>query len=133
VKFKVGLLSRDLLRDTEYNQYTQRQARESILDPSTATKARLLSLNWTKSRVVTGLLTGYNTLRRRLYAMVLRSNLTCRKCRTEEEISVHALCECEALASLRHCTSGSFFLDAEDIMNLIIRTIWNLGKATGLL
>jgi hypothetical protein len=94
VKFKVFLLSRNLLRDTVYNQYTHRQARELILDPNTPTKARLLSFNTTQSRVVTGLLTGNNTLTRHLYVMVLSNNSTCRKCGTEEETSVHTLCEC---------------------------------------
>jgi hypothetical protein len=36
-------------------------------------------------------------------------------CGTEEETSVHILCECEVLASLRHAYLGSFFLDPEDI------------------
>jgi hypothetical protein len=53
--------------------------------------------------VVIGLLTGYNTLRRHLYVMVLSDNLTCRKCGTEGGTSVHILCECEALAQT--CTS----------------------------
>jgi hypothetical protein len=70
VKFKVGLLSRNLLRDTDCNKYIQRQARELISGPSTATNDRL-SFNRTQSRVVTGLLTGHNTLRRHLYVMGL--------------------------------------------------------------
>jgi len=37
----------------------------------------------------------------------------------KEETSVHILCECEALASLRHPYLASFFLDPEDIMNLV--------------
>jgi hypothetical protein len=37
-----------------------------------------------------------------------------RKCGTEEEISVHVLCACKALASLRHSCLGPFF-DLEDI------------------
>jgi len=41
--------------------------------------------------------------------MGLVNNLTCRKCGTEEETSVHILCECEALVSLRHAYLGSFF------------------------
>ena len=52
---------------------------------------------------------------------------------TEEETSVHILCECEALASLRHTYLGSFFLDPEDVMNLRMGAIWNFGKGTGLL
>jgi len=70
--------------------------------PDLATRARLLSFNRTQSRVVIGLLTGHNTLRKYLYIIGLSNNPTCRKCGTEEETSVHILCECEALASLIH-------------------------------
>jgi hypothetical protein len=111
---------------------TQRQARKLISGPSPATKARLLSFNAVQSRVVTGLLTGHNTLRRHLYVMGLSNNSTCRKC-TEEETSIHVMCECESLASLRHAFLGSFFLDPEDIMNLSVGAIWNFGKVTGIL
>jgi len=61
----------------------------------------------------------------------LSNNLTCRKCGTEEEISVHILCECEALASLRLTFLGSSFLDAEDIRKQSIEAIWNFAKGTG--
>jgi hypothetical protein len=67
---------------------TQRQARELISGPDLATRARLLPLNRTQSRVVIVLLTGHNTLRRHLYVMGLGNNPTCRKCGTEEETSV---------------------------------------------
>jgi hypothetical protein len=43
---------------------TQRQARELISGPDLATGARFLSFNRTQYRVVIGLLTGHNTLRR---------------------------------------------------------------------
>jgi hypothetical protein len=46
---------------------TQRQARELISDLRLAAETRLLSFNRTQSRVVTGLLTGHNTLRRHLH------------------------------------------------------------------
>ena len=65
--------------------------------------------------------------------MGLSNNPTCRKCGIEEETSVHILCECEALASLRHTHLGSFFLDPEDIRKLSIGAIWNFAKGTGLL
>jgi len=80
-----------------------------------------------------GLLTGHNTLRRHLHIMGLCSDPICRKCRTEEETSVHILCECEALASLRHAYMGSFFLGPEDIRELGMGAIWNFAKGTGLL
>jgi len=57
----------------------------------------------------------------------------CRKCSTEEEISVHILCECEALASLRYAYLLSFFLDPEDIRELGMGAIWNFAKGTGFL
>ena len=96
--------------------------------PIPATKTRLLSPNRTQSRVVTGLLTGYNTLRRHLCVMELSNNPTCRRCGAEEDTSVHILCECEALASFGHAHMCSFFLDPEDTMNLSIGAIWNLAK-----
>jgi len=61
------------------------------------------------------------------------NNPTCRKYGTEEETSVHILCECEALASLRYTHLGSFFLDPESIMNLIIGANWKFAKGRGLL
>jgi len=50
--------------------------------------------------------------------MELTNNPSCRRCGTEEETSVHVLCECEALASLRHAYLGSFFLDPENVRSL---------------
>jgi len=90
-----------------------------------------LSFNRTQTRAVIGLLTGHNTLRRHLHVMRLSNNPTCRKC-TEKETSIHILCECEVLASLRHIYVGSFFLDPEDIKELGVGAIWNFAKGTGL-
>jgi hypothetical protein len=69
-------------------------------------------------------LNGHNTLKRHLYVMELNNNPTC----TEEETSVHILCECEALASLRHAHLGSFFLDPEDIRKLSAGPSGTLAK-----
>jgi len=65
--------------------------------------------------------------------MGLNNNPACRKCGTEEENSVHILCECGALASLRHTHRGSFFLDPEDIRKRSLGAIRNFAKGTGLL
>jgi hypothetical protein len=90
-------------------------------------------VNRTQSRVVIGLLTGHNTLIKYLYIMGLSNNLTCRKCGTEVETSVHILCECKALASLIHTHLGSFFLDPEDLRKFSTGAIWNYDKGMGLL
>jgi hypothetical protein len=50
----------------------------------------------------------------------------------KEETSAYILCECEALASLRHIHLGSFFLEPDDIKSINLGAIWNFGKATGL-
>jgi hypothetical protein len=65
--------------------------------------------------------------------MGLYNDPICRKCVTEEETSVHILCECEALASLGHAYLGSFFLGLEDIRVLGMGAIWNFAKGTELL
>jgi len=65
--------------------------------------------------------------------MALSNNPICKKCSTEEETSVHMLCECEALASLGCTYLGSLFLDPEDIRVLGMGTIWNFAEGTGLL
>ena len=94
---------------------------------------RQLKVNRTQSRVVIGLLTGHNTLRRHLYIMQLSNTSTCRKCGSKEETSAHVLYECEAMTSLRHAHLGYFFMDREDIRKLSIGAIWNFGKGSGLL
>jgi len=63
--------------------------------------------------------------------MGLSNNPTCRN--GAEEETVHILCECEALASLRHSYLGSFFLDPEDIGKLGMGAIWNFAKGAELL
>ena len=83
-------------------------------------------------RVVGGFLTRYDTLRRHLYIMGMSNNPTCRKCSTEEETSVHVLCECETLASLKNAHLGSSFKEREDIRKLSIGAIWTFAKGTGL-
>ena len=107
-----------------------RQAQKLISGPCLGAKARFLSSNRTQSRAVTGLLTGHNTLRRHLHLMVLSDSPLCRRCGVEEETSAHILCECEALASLRHAYLGSF-LDPQDINSISLGAIWNFSKVTG--
>ena len=68
----------------------QRQAQELISGPDLATGARLLSFSRTQTKVVIGLHTGHNTLRRYLCITGLGNNPICR-CGTEDETSVHIL------------------------------------------
>jgi len=91
-----------------------------------------MTFNRIQSRAVTGLLMGRNTLRRHFYLLGLLDSSLCKKWRVGEETSAHILCECEALASLRHAYLGSFFLELEDIRSLGSGAIWNYSKVVGL-
>jgi len=91
-----------------------------------------MTFNRIQSRVVTGLLTVHNTLRRHLYPLGPLDSPLCRKCEVGEETSAHILCECETLASLRHVYwAGSFFLEPEDIWSLDLGAIWDYSKVAG--
>jgi hypothetical protein len=50
----------------------------------------------------------------------------------EEETSAHILCECEALASLRHAYLGSIFMEPRDIMHASMGVIYGYLRAAGL-
>jgi ribonuclease HI len=111
---------------------TMRQAQELISGPNITAKTALMSFNRAQSRVLTGLLTGHNTLRRHLHIMGLLDSHLCRKCGAGEETSAHVLYENEALETLRHIYLGSFFLDPENMRGLSLRAIWNFFRRTGL-
>jgi len=102
---------------------TQRQARELISGPSLGAKPKFPSFNRTQPRVVTGLLTGHNTLRRHLHLLGLMDRPLCRVCGVQEETSAYILCECEALASLRHAHLRSISLEPDDIKNISLGAI----------
>jgi len=63
--------------------------------------------------------------------MGLSDSALCRRCGAQDETSAHTLCDCEALASLRHVYLGSFFLEPEDIKCINLGAIWNFSKETG--
>ena len=64
--------------------------------------------------------------------MGLSDSPSCRRCGAEEETSAHILCECEALASLRHVCLGFFFLEPEDMKCISLGAIRNFSKVMGL-
>jgi hypothetical protein len=96
----------------------QRQAQKMILGPSPTLKTRLLSFNRTQFRVVTGVLTGHNTLKRHLHLMGLSCSSVCTRCGAEEKTSIHVFCECDTLVFHSDAYLGSFFLDPEDVKSI---------------
>jgi hypothetical protein len=55
-----------------------------------------------------------------LYIMGPIDSSLCGSCRAEKETSVHVLCECEAVTTLRHAYLGAFVLDPEDVVGLTL-------------
>jgi hypothetical protein len=104
----------------------------SRADLDIAARTALMSYNRAQSRVVIGILTGHNPLTRHRHTMGLLDSPLCRKYGAGEETSAHVLCECEALATLRHVYLGPFFLDPENVRGLSLRAVWNFYRRTGL-
>ena len=90
---------------------TQRQARELISGPSLGSGAKFMTFNRFQSRVVTGLLTGHNTLRRHLHLLGLHDSPLCRKCGVREETSAHILCV-RGIGLTQTCTPGLLLFGA---------------------
>jgi len=86
--------------------------------PSPTVKIRPLSFSGTKSRFVTGFLTGSNTLRKCLHFIQMIYSSLCRNCEAKEGDSAHVLCECQTLPSVRYAYLGFFFLDPEEVKGL---------------
>jgi hypothetical protein len=80
------------------------QAQELILGPTVTFKTRLLSFNRMQPRVVTGLVTGHNTLRRHLYLTRLTDSPLGRRHGAQEETLAHVL------ATLKTSLPGFLFL-----------------------
>jgi hypothetical protein len=95
-----------------------------ISGPSPTPKTRLLSCNMTQSRVVTGLLTVHNTLRKHLYLMGLTNSPLCRKCGAEEETSAHVLWVW-GCGFIHTCKFGFHFLGPRGLKSLSLGAIWN--------
>jgi hypothetical protein len=93
---------------------------------------RQLSFNRIQSRIVTGLLTGHNTLKRHIYIMGRMGIPLCRRCGEEEKTSANVLCEFEDSSTLRHTYLDSFSLDSKDVRSLSHGAIRKFIKGTGL-
>jgi len=94
---------------------TLRQTRKLISCPSPTAKTRLQSFSRTQSRDVTGLLTGYKTLRRHLYLGGWSTVPYERGEGQRRKISSHVLW---SLGDTHTCIFGSFFLDPKGVRSL---------------
>jgi hypothetical protein len=77
---------------------------------------------WARHAMCESAFIGHSTPRRHLHLIGLSDSPLCRRCGAEDETSAHILCECEALASLRHGYLGSF-LEPENIKSISLGAI----------
>ena len=107
------------------------QVRKVILGPCPTAKSRLVSFNRTQSRVVTGFLTGHNTLRRHLHLMGLSCSPLRRRYGAEEETSIHVLFDCEAPAAFRYAYLGPLFWTQRKLRVYVWGTSGAVAKEQG--
>jgi len=109
---------------------TQKQTRKLISNPSPTEKTRLLSFNRTQTRVVIGLLSGHNTMRRHLYFMGLINSPYVGGVEQRRKPQ-RTFCMKPSLHSDIRTYLGSLLLNPEDVGSLSLEAIWNLRKGTG--
>ncbi|PNF22726.1 hypothetical protein B7P43_G07139 [Cryptotermes secundus] len=95
-----------------------RQAKGLIGGPSTERAKELLKLNRNQLRWVVELLTGYCHFKGHLFKLGLSDSPTCERCQEENETATHILYECEALAYLRLCHLGQYFMEPSDYFDV---------------
>jgi hypothetical protein len=88
-----------------------KQANGFLQGPSVRRTKELLKLNRNQLRWVTGLLTGHFHLKGHLLKMGLMNSPTCERCLEKDESATHILCDCEAIAYLRFCHLGHYFME----------------------
>jgi hypothetical protein len=76
-------------------------------------KEPILQMGSDRNQLV-GLLTGHCHLKGHLFKLGLSDSPTCEKCQEENETATHILCECEALAYLRLCHLGQYFMEPSE-------------------
>lgn len=111
-----------------------RQAKKFIT-PARAKAKKLLELNKSELRILTGLLTGHAPVRYHLKIMGQIDTDTCRYCQVETETTEHVLCDCVALERRRFHHTGKARLTPKEVWitntRAILRLISSLSPALG--
>ena len=109
-----------------------RQAKQFIKEQAPKVTADLLSKDRKSVRAIVGLLTGHCRLNKHMSTIGLTDEALCRICRTEEETSIHVLCQCEGLARLRFSQVGLEYPSAESYTKRPLTELLRLIKGAKL-
>jgi hypothetical protein len=102
------------------------QTKELISGPSAERSKDLLKLNRDQLRWIVGVFTGHCHLKGHLFKLGER-------CLEEDESATHALCDCEAIAHLRFCHLGRFFMEPGDYYDAPISEVLQFIRSVGLI
>jgi hypothetical protein len=80
-----------------------------------------------------GLFTGHCHLKGQLFRLGLTDDPTCERCLEEDESVTHILCDCEAIAYLRFCYLGQFFMEPSDYYDAPLNEVLHLILSVGLI
>ena len=108
------------------NTITCRVARQVWPNLNLKRSNTLISLGRRELRTVVGILTGHCLFGEHAKRLVLETNDFCRGCKDEEEeeMLVHFLCSCPALAHRRHRNLGMYFMNnLSDLVSCKVRDI----------
>jgi hypothetical protein len=84
-------------------------------------------------RWVVGLFTGHCHLKGHLFKLGLIDDPTCETCLEDNESDTHILCVCEAIAYLRFCRLGRYFLEPSDYYDDPINKVLHFIRSAGLI
>ncbi|KAJ8951003.1 hypothetical protein NQ318_006387 [Aromia moschata] len=94
---------------------------------------RTIKLGRNQLRWIVGLFTGHCSLMRHLTTIGVKNDPDCRRCGEEEETSFHILCECPALAAIRHSNVGAIIIEPKEVTDAALETVLKFLKETGLM
>ncbi|XP_048001445.1 uncharacterized protein LOC125238214 [Leguminivora glycinivorella] len=89
----------------------------------------LLNLGKSSLRMLTGIITGHNTLNRHLKVIGIRDDESCPHCGMEET-SLHLLAECIMYAAPRYNTFGRDRLEAEELKDVELKDVLSFCRKT---
>jgi hypothetical protein len=82
---------------------------------------------------VVGLLTGHCHLKGHLFKLGLANDPICERCLEEDKSATHVLCDCEAVAHIRFCHLGQFFMEPSDYYDAPIDKVLHFIQGVGII
>jgi len=111
----------------------QTQAKGLLKRPSAKGTEELLSLSQNQLRILSWLLAELSHLDGHLLTLGLVDNPSFVRCKQAFEISLHVLCDYEALATLRFRHMGQHFMKPSDFDDFFVSRILHCVQSAGLL